>query len=93
MRGAVLLTLAVLLVSAGSAHAADMSGVVDTLLGKYQSAGQAWVGALKGGATTLFWILATISLSWTCISMALKRAERAAPSCDAHEDSLAVTTR
>lgn len=75
MRGAVLLTLAVLLVSAGSAHAADMSGVVDTLLGKYQSAGQAWVGALKGGATTLFWILATISLSWTCISMALKRAE------------------
>jgi len=75
MRGAVLLTLAVLLVSAGSAPAADMSGVVDTLLGKYQSAGQAWVGALKGGATTLFWILATISLSWTCISMALKRAE------------------
>ena len=75
MRGAVLLTLAVLLVSAGSAPAADMSGVVDTLLGKYQSAGQAWVGALKGGATALFWILATISLSWTCISMALKRAE------------------
>ena len=75
MRGAVLLTLAVLLVSAGSAPAADMSGVFDTLLGKYQSAGQAWVGALKGGATTLFWILATISLSWTCISMALKRAE------------------
>jgi P-type conjugative transfer protein TrbL len=75
MRGAVLLTLAVLLVSAGNAPAADMSGVVDTLLGKYQSAGQAWVGALKGGATTLFWILATISLSWTCISMALKRAE------------------
>ena len=49
--------------------------MVDTLLGKYQNAGEAWVGALKGGATTLFWILATISLSWTCISMAIKRAE------------------
>lgn len=75
MCGAVLLTLAVLLTSIGSAHSADISGVVDTLLGKYQSAGQTWVGTLKGGATTLFWLLATISLSWTCISMALKRAE------------------
>jgi type IV secretion system protein TrbL len=60
---------------AGTGYAADMSGVVDTLLGKYQTAGQAWVGALKGGATTLFWILATISLAWTCISMAIKRAD------------------
>jgi type IV secretion system protein TrbL len=63
------------LVFAGRGHAADMSGVVDTLLGKYQTAGQAWVGALRGGATTLFWILATISLAWTCIAMAIKRAE------------------
>jgi type IV secretion system protein TrbL len=38
-------------------------------------AGHAWVSALQGGATTLFWILATISLSWTCISMGIKRAE------------------
>ena len=30
---------------------------------------------MKHAATTLFWILATISLSWTCISMAIKRAE------------------
>jgi type IV secretion system protein TrbL len=64
-----------LLISAGIGHAADMSGVVDTLLGQYQKAGQTWVGALKGGATTLFWILTTISLAWTCISMAIKRAE------------------
>jgi hypothetical protein len=34
--GAGVLTLALMLVSADSAHAADMSGVVDTLLGKYQ---------------------------------------------------------
>ena len=56
-------------------HAADMTGVVDTILGKYQNAGQAWVGALKNAATWMFWILATISLSWTCISMAIKQAE------------------
>jgi len=52
-----------------------MSGVVDTILGKYQNAGQAWVGALTNAATSMFWILATISLSWTCISMAIKHAE------------------
>ena len=52
-----------------------MTAVVDTILGKYQNAGQAWVGALKNAATSMFWILATISLSWTCISMAIKRAE------------------
>jgi type IV secretion system protein TrbL len=65
----------VFFVFVGSSNAADMHGVVDTLLGKYQNAGQAWVGTLKSGATTLFWILALISLAWTCISMALKRAE------------------
>jgi type IV secretion system protein TrbL len=65
----------VLVVLAGSAYAAGMSGVVDTLFGKYQLAGQAWVITLKNAATTMFWILATISLSWTCISMAIKHAE------------------
>jgi len=52
-----------------------MSGVVDTILGKYQNAGQAWVRALTNAAASMFWILATISLSWTCISMAIKHAE------------------
>ena len=33
------------------------------------------MGTLKSAATSIFWILATISLSWTCISMAIKRAE------------------
>ena len=65
----------ILLVFVGSAHAANSSAIVDTILGKYQNAGQAWVGALKNAATSIFWILATISLSWTCISMAVKRAE------------------
>jgi len=71
----IVLALLVLLVGAARGDAADMSGVVDTILGKYQNAGQAWVGALTNAATSMFWILATISLSWTCISMAIKRAE------------------
>ena len=33
------------------------------------------MGTLKSAGTSIFWILATISLSWTCISMAIKRAE------------------
>jgi type IV secretion system protein TrbL len=72
---AVILVVVILLVFVGSANAADMHGVVDTLLGKYQNAGQAWVGTLKNAATTVFWILATISLSWTCISMGIKHAD------------------
>ena len=52
-----------------------MTGVVDSLLAKYKNAGQGWVGTLKSAGTSIFWILATISLSWTCISMAIKRAE------------------
>lgn len=71
----IFLALLVLLVSAACGDAADMSGVVDTILGKYQNAGQAWVGALTNAATSMFWILATISLSWTCISMAIKHAD------------------
>jgi type IV secretion system protein TrbL len=72
---AVLVLLVLLLVTAANTHAADMSGVVDNILSKYKSAGQAWVGPLKNAATSMFWILATISLSWTCISMAIKHAE------------------
>ena len=71
----IILALLVLLVSAARGDAADMSGVVDTILGKYQNAGQAWVGALKSAATWMFWSLAMISLAWTCISMAIKQAE------------------
>jgi type IV secretion system protein TrbL len=67
--------LLVLLLSAARGDAADMSGVVDTILAKYQNAGQAWVATLESASTALFWILATISLSWTCISMGIKRAE------------------
>ena len=71
----IVFALLVLFVSAARGDAADMSGMVDTILGKYQSAGQAWAGTLTNAATSIFGILATISLAWTCISMAIKRAE------------------
>jgi type IV secretion system protein TrbL len=74
-RGIIVLALVLFLASQGIAHAAGVTGVVDSLLAKYKNAGQGWVGALKNAATSIFWILATISLSWTCISMAIKRAE------------------
>jgi type IV secretion system protein TrbL len=73
--GLISLALIILLVSGGSAHAAGVTGVVDSILAKYKNAGAAWEGTIKQAATSIFWILATISLSWTCISMAIKRAE------------------
>ena len=71
----VLLLFALLLLSIGAGHAADIHGVVDELLGKYHHAGEAWLSTLRNGATTVFWILATISLSWTLISMGIKHAD------------------
>jgi type IV secretion system protein TrbL len=62
----------------GAANAAIQNiniAVVDELLGKFKSAGQSWVGPLTKGATTLFWLLAMISLVWTGVIMILKRAE------------------
>ena len=71
-----LLALMVLLSPlAAHAQAVDVHSVVDTLLGKYKSAGQTWVNSIRTAATNIFWILALISLSWTLISMAIKQAD------------------
>jgi len=51
--------------------------VVDQLLGKFKNAGEHWLGPLQKGATTLFWLLAIISLVWTGTVLLLKRAELA----------------
>jgi type IV secretion system protein TrbL len=56
-------------------QAVDVHSVVDTLLAKYKSAGQAWTGTIQTAATKFFWLLATISLGWTCISMAIKQSD------------------
>ena len=59
----------------GHAQAVDMHSVVDTLLAKYKGAGQTWAKTIEQAATNLFWLLATISFGWTCISMAIKQAD------------------
>jgi P-type conjugative transfer protein TrbL len=67
----------VILLSASFAHAQSTGaqGVVDDLLGQYKSAGKAWEATIEQAATNLFWVLATISLAWTCISMGIKQAD------------------
>jgi P-type conjugative transfer protein TrbL len=71
------LLLLVLVLAAPVAHgqAVDVHSVVDTLLAKYKSAGQAWTGTIQTAATKFFWLLATISLGWTSISMAIKQSD------------------
>ena len=73
--GLVVVALVLLLAVKGHAQAVDMHSVVDTLLSKYKSAGQTWAGTIQNAATNLFWLLATISLGWTCISMAIKQSD------------------
>jgi type IV secretion system protein TrbL len=65
----------VLLVLSEPLHAQSAQGVVDDLLGKYQSAGQSWASTLRQAAINLFWMLALISLGWTLVSMGIKQAE------------------
>src|ERR1700752_4341565 len=69
------ITAVVLSTSVAQAQSTGPQGVVDDLLGKYKSAGKAWEATIEQAATNLFWLLATISLGWTCISMAIKQAD------------------
>src|SRR4029077_14055982 len=70
-----LLLVLVIAVPVAHAQAVDVDRVVDTLLAKYRSAGQSWTGTIQSAATKFFWLLATISLGWTCISMAIKQSD------------------
>lgn len=49
--------------------------IVDPLLQKFQAAGATWATAIKGAASWLFWVLATISVSWTLITLGMRRAD------------------
>jgi len=71
----VLLLLLLLAVPAAYAQSVDMHSVVDTLLSKYKSAGQTWANTIEQAATNLFWLLAMISLGWTCASMAIRQSD------------------
>jgi type IV secretion system protein TrbL len=72
---ALLLLSLVLAVPVAQAQAVDMHSVVDTLLARYKSAGQTWTITIENAATHLFWILAMISFSWTCVSMAIRQSD------------------
>src|SRR6516164_3650566 len=74
MRRTVPLVL-LLAVPAAYAQSVDMHSVVDTLLSKYKSAGQTWANTIEQAATNLFWLLAMISLGWTCASMAIRQSD------------------
>jgi type IV secretion system protein VirB6/type IV secretion system protein TrbL len=70
-----LITVVVLSTSVAQAQSTGPQGVVDDLLGKYKSAGKAWEATIESAATRLFWLLAAISLGWTCISMAIRQSD------------------
>lgn len=52
----------------------DAAGPSDLLNGYYQASTQ-WVSALQGITTSLFWSLAAIDLTWTCITLVLQHSE------------------
>jgi P-type conjugative transfer protein TrbL len=49
--------------------------IVSTLLSKFQNAGQSWLTTIQKAASSLFWLLALISLAITGVWMALKHAD------------------
>lgn len=45
------------------------------LLNGYYAASASWISLLQGTAQTLFWALAAIDLTWTCITLVLQHSE------------------
>lgn len=53
----------------------QLQPVVDTLLANFKAAGQSWITPIMNAATTLFWILALISLTFTGVWMAIRQVD------------------
>lgn len=81
--GILLITISAIFVidsSMNIASAADTASnfhvnILDEISDTFKNTASNWAEKLKDYALTLFWILATISLSWTAIELALKHAE------------------
>lgn len=59
-----------------SAHAElTNTGVLDSILSRYQTAASGWAGIIINAASWLFWTLALISMTWTFGLMALRKAD------------------
>ena len=76
---AVCLALMVLLFVAPLAHAqaGGGAGIIDSISQQYSSSAQQWVKSIQGHAIPLFWILATISATWSFIQLAMRQADLA----------------
>ena len=71
------LGMAFLLFAAVSCHAEEIVMLPTKIAEKYRDAASNFSGVLIGHATSMYWILATISLVWTGGQMLLRRAELA----------------
>lgn len=65
----------VLLVVAAPAHAAQSPGVIDSVVGRFQSQAAGWQSALQALALRTFVILAVIELGWAGCRLALRNAD------------------
>lgn len=64
------------LIHSATVVAAPMnSNVVDSVMGKYETAASAWGSVMVNYASWLFWGLALISMTWTYGMMALRKAD------------------
>ncbi|CAM8819219.1 P-type conjugative transfer protein TrbL [Burkholderia pseudomallei] len=65
-----------MLLHVATAFAAPMDvNVVDSVMGKYQSAASSWGGVMVSYGSWLFWGLALVSMVWTYGMMALRRSD------------------
>lgn len=63
-----------LLLSAPAAYAdINGSGLLDTILNRYETSAQSWASTILNAAEWLFWVLAVINLVWTGINLAFKQ--------------------
>ena len=74
-RVALLLLLMGTLLVSWQVHAANPTGVLDNIAGRYEATASTWQGVISAAATRLFWSLALISMVWTFGMMALRKAD------------------
>ncbi|ANW51720.1 P-type conjugative transfer protein TrbL [Burkholderia pseudomallei] len=75
-RGNQLVFGSMMLLHAATAFAAPMDvNVVDSVMGKYQSAASSWGNVMVSYGSWLFWGLALVSMVWTYGMMAIRRSD------------------
>ena len=64
-----------LIPSSGSFAAVNNAGILTNITDRFETIASTWAAVILGYASSLFWTLAIISLVWTGIMMALRRAD------------------